>query len=269
MASGTTPRSSSLSRSGRLLLPVLAAAAPLGACGLPSEPAPQGPPAERHGARAVADVERVERTRASLVAAVNLYELRRGAEAVRHLDDARAGYAGLRPRVRARAPVLDREVVAAFARARAAMVRGAPPRPPLARVRALNDQLTAGVLETLVPKAARDDAGLRAEVARRLTARLARTYAAGVREPGPTRGRLRLQRAYGLLTRAGLTARGLGDTLGPVRPEVLEPLRGIRDRVWPTGIERPPSPPPAPDRVTRAARRVNGALVERFDLGER
>ena len=268
MVSGTTPRSSPVSRSGRLLLP-LAAAVSLAGCGGSFEPAPQGPPALRHGARAVDDVERVERARASLVAAINLYELRRGAEAVRHLDDARAPYDELRPRVRPRAGVLDREVVAAFGRARAAMVRDAPPRRPLARVRALSDQLTGGVLEVLVPRAARDDAGLRVEVARRLTDRLARSYAAGVRTADPARRRLRLQRAYGLLARAGVTARGLGATLGPARPDVVEPLGGIRDRVWPTGIERPPSPPPAAARVARAARGVNGALTARFGLARR
>jgi hypothetical protein len=250
----------------RLAAPLAATALSLAACGAAAEPVPQGPPAQRHGARAVADVERVERARASLVAAINLYEGRRGAEAVRHLDDARSTYAPLRPRVRARDAVLDREVEAASTRARAAMVRGDPPRPGLARLRALNGQLTDGVLAALVPRAAREDAGLRAEVARRLARELAAAYAAGVAARGPARRRGQLQRAYGLLARAGVTARGLGGALGPARPDVLEPLRGIRDRVWPVGIERPPAPPPAPARVSRAVRRAGDALTARFAL---
>jgi hypothetical protein len=227
---------------------------------------PTGPPAERHGERAPATVEAVERLRASLVAALQLYGLGRRDEALGHLAEGERRYERLRARVRPRDAVLDREIRAALVRARAGMTRGDPPRPVLTRVRALIGPLTDGVLETLVPRAARDDAGVRAEVLSRLAGALRRKYAEGVGASTRPRRRLHLQRAYGLLARAGVVGRGLGADLGPQRPAVLEPLRGMRDRVWPTGIERPPTPPPAPARVARAVERVRGALAERFGL---
>jgi hypothetical protein len=136
----------------------------------------------------------------------------------------------------------------------------------LARVRALIGPLGEGVAEALVPRAAREDPGLRAEVTSRLALELREEYARAAEAPVEALRRLHLQRAYGLLARAGVVVRGPGADLGPQRPEALDPLRGIRDRVWPTGIERPPTPPPSPARVARAVERVRSALAERFGL---
>jgi hypothetical protein len=243
-----------------------AAATVLLACGGEAQPVPLGPPAERHGAAATRSLLQIERVRARLVAAINLYEIGRRHEARRHLADAASGYRRLAPRVVGRDALLDREIRVALEDGVAGMARAAPAGPVLARLRPLTGQLLDGVAQALLPARALEDPGLRAEVLGRVVELLREQYAVGVAARSRPERRLGLQRAYGLLARAQILARGLSPDLGPQREDVVEPLAGIRDRAFPLGIERPPTPPPSPLRVSRAAARVQEALERRFRL---
>lgn len=228
---------------------------------------PTGSPAARHGERAVRTVLAIERMRASLVSAQKLAAIDSPREARVHLGEAERRYAPLSARVRARDPALDREIRAALVGADADLNRTGDHARAIALVRALSGQLLEGAQDALLPLAAREDLGLRAQVALLTTGFLRATYRHALASPaGGRERRLGLQRSYGLLARSQIVARGLGGSLGPQRKPVLGTLGGIRLAVWPEGIERPSSPPPSTTRVERAVERVQAGLGARYGL---
>ena len=246
-------------------LALVGAAGPLAACGGDESPAPQGPPAARHGADPVSVLARVEELRSRLVAASDLYALRQDQDARAHLDGARTAYAPLGPRVQAEDPILDREIHAAFDRIAAAIARGEDPDFARGRIGLLGGQLMDAVAEALIAAPARTDAGVRAEVMLATTQSLERAYSEGTAGPPNAEGRRAVQRAYGLLARSQLIARATAGSLGPQKDAVVETLSRLRERAFPTGILPPPSPPLASE-VAKAVGRVQAALAERFAL---
>jgi len=257
-----------LRRLSRRAFAALALTAALAGCGAGAPvPAPQGPPAARHGERALLELTVIEEVRAALVSASNLYAAQRAAEARRHVRRARALYAAeLRRGVRGRDDVLDREVVAAFAAIDADLRRRAPLAVLRERIGALSGQLLDAVEGQLVPASARADAGARAEVLSRTLGTLDRAYAYGL---GPGSGRperrFQLERAYGLLARSQSSARGLVSSLGPDKDPVLLALSTVRMRAFPVGILRPPGAAP-PAELHGSVRRLQQALARRYRL---
>lgn len=237
----------------------------LSGCGADGESTapPTGPPAARHGEQAVSTVLAVERVRAPLVSALKLVGLDLPREARVHLKEAEELYTGLSAAVRARDPALDREISRAFRRADRGLGRDGDVGRELALMRALSNQLLEGVQDTLVSRPAREDLGLRAQVALGTTTDLRAAYADALAGGDQ---RVGLQRSYGLLARSQVVARGLGGSLGPQRGSVVGTLGGMRLAVWPQGIERPSKPPPASARVDRAVDRVQAGLVSRYGL---
>lgn len=238
-------------------------------CGAGGESAapPTGSPAARHGAQAVITVITLERVRAGLVSALKLAAIDMPEEARVHLREAARAYGQLSTQVRGRDPALDREILRALARADRGLGSGGDVGRELALMRALSGQLLGGAQDELVPRAAREDLGLRAQVALGTTSYLRATYAHALgRAEEDIERRACLQRAYGLLARSQVVARGLGGSLGPQRKNVVGTLGGMRLAVWPEGIERPPTPPPAKARVDRAVERVQAGLESRYGL---
>ena len=231
-------------------------------------PAPQGPPAARHGERALVELTVIENVRAALLSASNLYAAQRPREAREHAQRARALYmAQLARGVRGRDGVLDRELLAAFAAIDGDLHRATPPPPAVReRIGALSGQLLDAAEGLLVPAPARSDAGARAEVLVRTLGAMDRAYAHGL---GPAarlpEGRFSVDRAYGLLARAQSSARGLAASLGPQKDPVLLALSDIRLRAFPTGVLRPATAAPAAE-VRERVRRLGRILRERYRL---
>lgn len=229
----------------------LLAAATLAACGGDGDEVPQGSPAARHGEAAVATYRDAERIRARLAATGDLYLVGGHSDARLQLRAGEAVYDRLAGRVAARDSLLDREIRAAFDRAEELVVRPGsinyrqePTNPARERIGQLSGQLLAGVLQTLVPRAARDDPGLRAQVLLDLGSQIEPIYAAGIRPHRGEAGRLDYQLAFGLLVRSQNLARGVGDQLGGRRDDVLQGLADVRAMAFPLGIVRPPTPAP-------------------------
>ena len=204
----------------------------------------------------------VERVRAGLVSASDLYGVGRPAPARRHLARAETIYAAQLGRgTRARDRLLYREIVAAFA----VVDMGMREREQLIVVRdrlgLLSGQLLDGSEELLVPAAARNDAGARALVLSDTLAEMQGTYAAGLADGDA----FAVEHAYGLLVRAQSQARGLAPSLGEQREAVIEALSTLRTRAFPLGIMRPPSAAPASEMSARTER-IRGALEERYRL---
>ena len=245
-------------------------AAVCAACGQAPAPVPKGPPAARHGERALDDLTAVEHSRAQLVASWNLYALGFAPDARDHLAAARARYhRRLARRVRGRDRRLEHEIAAAFRAVDAAMGALAPFEAVSTRLSPLTDQLLGGAAAALVPRAARSDPGVQAVVLSQMARSLSEAYADGVSTAlPPRRARLQEQRAYGLLVRCQGLARTLGPTLGPQWGPVVETLSRLRGRAYPVGIQRPRFAA-RPDEVAMMVARVRRALDARYGLSYR
>src|SRR3954471_19642224 len=169
---------------------------------------PRGNPDTRHGPAAVDAYASVELLRALLIASSDSYYAGGAADdARRQLARARAAYDTLAARVRAKDPVLDREVIARFDSLARDIRRGMAPDHYRDLVGPLTDQLMDGVSQALVPEAARSDPGVQAEALRRVTTRLAAAYDAAAAGADRTSARLAFQESWGLWRRAlALTA---------------------------------------------------------------
>jgi hypothetical protein len=219
--------------------------------------APQGPPAARHGAQAVRDLVAVEEVRTPLQVASALYGLGEGEPARTQVRAGELAYAPLSPVVRARAPArragwtayapprapgdpaLDRELRAGFRIVRAGISQRVSARPLQQRIAALGGQILDAAAAVLVPKTAREDAGLRAEVLVRLTDRLVSAYelASNPRAAGSPEGAERAQHlSWGLLRRAIAYAHGIGSELGPQKNLVIGTLNDIGEEAYPVGV---------------------------------
>jgi hypothetical protein len=224
---------------------------------------PQGNPDARYGPAAVDDYAAVELLRALLVASSDSYYAGGSAEdAKTQLRRARAAYDVLAPRVKAKDPVVDREVVARFDTLARDIRRGTAPDHFRDLANPLSDQLMDGVSQTLVPQRARTDRGVQAEALRRLTARLAATYDAAASGLDADTGRLAFEEAWGLWRRSlSLTALIKGD-LGSQKNTVAGALNNLRGSAFPEGptaIDQPPT-----DKVESAQQKVDQALGKRF-----
>jgi hypothetical protein len=263
------------------LVPALACAVTLAApgCGDDGGRGPglpeQGPPAARHGAGPVAVYERVERSRLSLAAAAELNRVSIKPDApprrfrsrlpdVRfHLSVARRTYRPLAARVRRADPELGREIDAAFAEMQG-MLGSRPQAPELGRrLGQVSGQLFDAVVLELVPEEPRLDPGVRAQIVSDMTRLLVRRYPRGL--AAGSAARRAFQAAWGAITRAAQLSRGISDTLGPQRDDVLDALLDLREDAFPIGIFRPP-PPHRPGRVIETTAEVRAALRQRYGL---
>lgn len=235
----------------------------LAACGRDEPvPVPEGPPAARHGERALVEMTAFEDVRAGLASSSNLYAAGRAAAARTHVRRAREDYVKLLGRgVGGRDRALHREIVAAFDTIHADLGRTAGLAAVRERIGAVSGQLLGAAEALLVPAPARADAGARAEVLSRTLRALERAYRAGVQ-----RGRaFEVERGYGLLARSQLQARGIVGSLGPQKDPVLVSLSNVRLRAYPVGVLRPPSAAP-PEEVSDGVRTVRATLIERYRL---
>lgn len=245
------------------ILPALCALA-LAACGGDGADAPaQAPPAARFGPDAVRDLLAVERVRARLVPASDLYAVGRVDDALAQLRAGRELWRELSGEVRGRDPVLEREISVAFARVERAMLARTTFDTVRDRLSPLGAQLLGGAAEALLGREARFDPAVNAAVLTRLLAATAGAYREGVRPGGELRSRLALEHSFGLLSRAQAGARGIAAELGPERDAVVNGLKDLRGRVFPEGELLPPSPPP-PAELTGALARVRDAVDDRF-----
>lgn len=239
-----------------------AAGCSVGGVGSTAKPAPQGPPAERHGVAAVADLTRAEEIRARLTAVNELARTGDTPAGLPHVRAAREAYAALSPRVRRQDRRLDAEVRAAFAQAEDLLGRRAPFDAVERAVGALRGQLLQGALTALVPLRVQDDAGVRAQVLLNLLGRLPTAY--GRAGAGDTAGREAFGEAFGLMVRAQTVSFSIADFLGPARKRVLETLSEARKRAFPRGpaaIARPPA-----EGLRADAQRVQADVARRFGL---
>jgi hypothetical protein len=202
----------------------------------------------------------IEQVRAQLVPASDLYALRNRPDSRLHLETARGRYGALSRRVAARDAVLDREIRVAFDRIGRQIAAGENVDFVRMRLSLLQGQLLDAVYELLVPKAARDDPGVRARTVLVLLGELELSYRGATPPPGRGRGALAFQTAYGELARSQLVARSLGGALGDRKEGVLEDFSRLREQAFPRGVARPPVllPPPRVDagvaRIRRAIR---------------
>lgn len=255
-----------MTRARGLAAAALAALA-LAGCGGDGDGEPAtGDPAARHGERPIEIVLTIERARARLTAASELYATGRAEDALVQLRHARRIWSELSGEVRARDPVLEREISAAFAAVEGDMSRSRPFDTVRDRLSPLGAQLLGGVLDELVEQDARADEGLKAEVLRRLMPALAQAYAQGAGD-GPG-ARLSLEHAYGLLVRAQALTRDIASKLGPKRDAAINGLKDLRSEAFPEGAVLPAVRLP-PARVQEAAEAVREALSERFGLARR
>jgi hypothetical protein len=243
----------------------LASAAALSACGDGNggQSAPQGPPAARHGEQPILVYQRIERVRARLVAASDLYFLRRIPEARAQLAIGGSGYRSLSAGVRREDALLDREILAAFPAVDRLMLQGVAFDTMRDRLSPLLDQLLGGAAAVLIPAGAREDRGLQAEALSRLLEDLNAEYSRSQRASGPEADRT-LEYAYGLLARAQSVARGLSESLGPKKDQVTEGIAGIRDDSFPDNLLNPTPRPVA--EVDASVGNVQRALEQRFRL---
>ena len=252
----------------RWLIP-LAAALLLAGCGGGGDDggsAPQGPPAERHGEAVLLDFGSIEAVRAELVAASDGYVAGFEEDALTHVRAAESTYAELlSPKVGTEDSMLDRELRAAFDRLEADIGERRGLRGVRTRAGYVSGQLLDGALAALVPRDAREDSGLKAEVMRRLLDPLEAQYEnAGSLPEKSDEARISAQSAYGLLGRAQTLARSVGKDFGPQLDAVSNGLAGVREPTWPVGIASPVLGRDA--EMKDALDRVRAALIERFGL---
>ncbi len=226
---------------------------------------PRGNPDARHGAAAVDGYASVELLRALVVASSDSYYAGGSAgDARTQLRRARAAYDVLAPRVRAKDPVVNREVVARFGLLDRDLRHGIVPDHYRDISEPLGDQLMDGVVQALVSQAARTDRGVQAEALRRVTVRLGATYDASVSGADATNARLAFEESWGLWRRALALTANLKASLGPQKNTVAGSLNGLRKAAFANG-PLPPDAPPA-SRVDAAVMRVAAALDKRFRL---
>ena len=226
----------------RLLLALLATVALVGCGGDDGAPkVKRGSPVDRYGEQAVSDYGSVEAVRSALVPASDAYVAGLRDDSLVHAETAQAAYADLlSPSVRAKDPTLDREITAAFPKAIAEMRAGRGLRGVRTRLGFISGQLLDGALAALVPREAREDPGLKAEVLRRLLDPLEAEYAAAGEEGAESdAGRLAAQSAYGLLGRSQALARSIGKAFGPRLDDVSEGLASVRELAFPNGVVDP------------------------------
>lgn len=226
---------------------------------------PRGHPDARHGPQAVDDYAAVELLRARLVASSDSYYAGGNAgEANTQLGRARAAYDLLAPRVTRADPLVDREVRARFNALERFIRRGIAPDRYRDLSAPLADQLMDGVVQALIPQAARTDRGVQAEALRRVTTRLAAVYDASAAAGDERTARLAFQEAWGLWRRALSLTALLKTDLGPQKDAVAAALNGLRESAFvngPTLLDAPPR-----DRVDAAQLKVSAALGKRFGL---
>lgn len=233
------------------------AALTLAACGSDASDVPRGDPAVRHGERAVADYLAVEEIRSYLSAASDYYYSGGSAPPTRTLiGQARDQYAALARRVSAKDRVLNREVEVAFERADRAIERGATPDGARDTIGPLADQLMDGVVQSLVPRAARQDAGLQAAVMSKLLERVDVLSDAGLPQL--------FAQEWGYLRRAQALHVALAEDLGPQKNTVTNAFGRLRDKSFPEGALPPQGSEPEPP--AQAVDRIRDALEERFGL---
>ena len=146
----------------------LAAVLVAGCGGDKFKPVPPGTPAERHSQRAIDELTQVENVRWNLLLVGDLWGVRRGPEVLKWANEARRSYTPLSPKVRAKDPRLDAEILAAFDRIESRIEQGRSfddVRDILARSRR---QLLDGVTRELGIRDAAADPGVAAAVAIRL-----------------------------------------------------------------------------------------------------
>jgi hypothetical protein len=243
---------------------LVALACALSACGgSGSGGVPQGNPDTRHGPGAVDAYSSVELLRALLIASSDSYYAGGSADDARtQLARARAAYSSLAPRVRAKDPVVDREVVARFNTLARDIGAGTAPDHYRDLAGPLADQLMDGVSQALVPQAARSDRGVQAEALRRVTARLAATYDAAAVGADPKTSRVAFEEAWGLWRRALALTSLIKPNLGAQTGTVSGSLSGLRGSAFQDGPTITDSP--AAQKVDSAGTKVIDALNKRF-----
>lgn len=237
----------------------------LAGCGGDEDTAvPVGNPDQRHGAQAVDAYAAVELLRALVVASSDSYYAGGNAgDANTQLARARRDYEALAERVRRGDAVVDREVAVRFDALERSLERGITPDRYRDLADPLADQLMDGVMQALVPSAARTDRGVQAEALRRLTSRLAATYVAAAGS-SDTQARLAFEEAWGLWRRAlSLTALIKSD-LGSQKDKLAAALNDLREPAFPDGPNLPDTP--QADEVEEARTEVEEALTARFRL---
>jgi len=238
-------------------LPVLAVlvAALAGGCGgTNSRPPPPGTPSEREGARAIDELTRVETVRWQLLLVGDLWGVRRGPEALGWLDRARASYRPLSPRVQPKEPRLDAETLAAFDRIEQRIRQRRSFDDVRDLLAPLSGQLLDGVVVALDARSAATDPGVAAAVASRILPPVPALY-------GPD-----FLASYGRFARAQTIARPLTPSLGASgKKKVTDGLSELREKAYPEGIAKPPSPPP-PGFVSERIDAALEALRERYKL---
>lgn len=245
---------------------LLALACLLSACGSSgSERAPRGNPDARHGGTAVDNYAAVELLRALLIASSDGYNAGGGvADARTQLSRARANYAVLEGAVKARDPVVDREVSARFDLLTRDLRRSVSPKQYQGLAGPLFDQLMDGVAQALVPEKARDDRGVQAEALRRLAARMGADYDVAASSPGDDTSKLAFQEAWGIWRRAQIVGGLLKASLGPENSAVNDTIGNLRAYGFPNG-PAPPANPPA-GKVDAATAKIVNALLKRYAL---
>ncbi|HEX6713489.1 MAG TPA: hypothetical protein VF066_08885 [Thermoleophilaceae bacterium] len=224
---------------------------------------PRGDPDTRHGPVAVDDYAAVEFVRARVVASSDSYYSGGSAEDARiQLERARAAYDVLGRRVKAKDPVVDREVIVRFNTVARDLRAGTSPDHYRDVAGPLADQLMDGVTQALVPQSARSDRGVQAEALRRVTARLAATYDAAASGGDPDTGRLAFEESWGLWRRALALTALIKPSLGGQKNTVAGSLNGLRGSAFPDGPI--PVDTPSAQKVDSAGTKVIDALTKRF-----
>jgi hypothetical protein len=224
---------------------------------------PRGNPDARHGPAAVDDYAAVELLRARLIASSDPYYAGGSAGDARiQLQRARTAYDALAPRVKAKDPVVDREVVARFDTLARDIRRGTAPDRYRDLAGPLADQLMDGVSQALVPAPARSDRGLQAEALRRVTTLLAATYEASASGGDDTTTRLAFQEAWGLWRRALALTALIRPNLGSAKNAVSGSLTGLRGSAFANGPTLLDAP--SVQKVDSVSQRVIDALSKRF-----
>jgi hypothetical protein len=183
-------------------------------------------------------------------------------DAATQLGRAQRAYDAFQPRVKAKDPVVDREVSARFTVLSSALRRGVTPDRYRDLAGPLADQLMDGVAQALVPQAARTDRGVQAEALRRVTGRLSATYAASA--GGSETGRLAFEESWGLYRRALALTTLIKPDLGSQKDRIAGALNDLRDKAFPDGPAE--ATEPSPDDVDAARQKVDAGLAARFRL---
>lgn len=248
----------------RITAALAAVALLLAGCGsADSGTVPRGDPDTRHGPAAVDDYAAVELIRARLLASSDAYYAGGSADDARiQLERARSAYGVLEARVKAKDPVVDREVIVRFNELARDIQRGMAPDHFRDLTTPLADQLMDGVSQAIVPAAARSDRGLQAEALRRVTALLAATYDASASGADETTARLAFQSSWGLWRRALALTALIKPDLGGQKSAVFDSLNNLRGKAFPNGPNTLDTPPA--EKVDQVRTKVIDALDERF-----